>query len=86
MGNGDIAPASLTSTLDAGEWSASRPDCFAPGETALIIHWIADWVGPSIDLDAMEMNKAYTDRYRTRAVPHPVAIPTELSRLLFFFN
>jgi hypothetical protein len=26
-----IAPPFLTSALDRGEWTASRPDCFIPG-------------------------------------------------------
>jgi hypothetical protein len=83
MGNGDIVPAFLNSALDGGEWSASRPDYFTLGERVLFTHWIADWVDSSIGLDAVEMNKAYTAGNRTRAVPQPVAIPTELSRLLF---
>jgi hypothetical protein len=30
----------LTSALDGGEWSASRPGRFAPGEGAPDTHWI----------------------------------------------
>jgi hypothetical protein len=34
----------LTWTLDGGEWSASRPGRFTPGERAPGIHWIgAGW-------------------------------------------
>jgi hypothetical protein len=33
----------LTSELDGGEWSASRPGRFNPRETAPYTHWI--WVG-----------------------------------------
>jgi hypothetical protein len=36
-GSGDIAPPFLTSTLDGGEWSASRPDRFTT-KTSLHIH------------------------------------------------
>jgi hypothetical protein len=36
----------LASTLDGGEWSASRPCRFIPGETAPSNHWIGRWVGP----------------------------------------
>jgi hypothetical protein len=31
-GSGGIAPPCLTSVLDGGEWSASRPCLFTPGE------------------------------------------------------
>jgi hypothetical protein len=37
---------SLTSALDGGEWSASRPGRFTPGERAPGTHWIGGWVGP----------------------------------------
>jgi len=39
-GSGSIAPLILTSALDEGEWSASRPGRFTP-----VIHLIG-WVGP----------------------------------------
>jgi hypothetical protein len=31
-GSGSIAPPFMTSVLDGGEWSASRPSCFTPGK------------------------------------------------------
>jgi len=34
----------LTSALDGGELSASRPGRFKPRQGALAIHWIGDWV------------------------------------------
>jgi hypothetical protein len=34
----------LTSALAGGEWSASRPDRFTPGERAPVTHWIGEWV------------------------------------------
>jgi hypothetical protein len=37
---------SLTSTLDGGEWSASRPGRFNPRERAPDTHRIGGWVGP----------------------------------------
>jgi hypothetical protein len=46
MGSGGIAPPFLSSALDGGEWSASRPGRFALGERALGTHWIGGWVGP----------------------------------------
>jgi hypothetical protein len=44
---------SLTSALDGGEWSASRPDRFTPKERAPVTHWIGGWVGPRAVLDAV---------------------------------
>jgi hypothetical protein len=43
---------SLTSALDGGEWSASRPGRFNPGERALGTHSMGGWVGPRAGLDA----------------------------------
>jgi hypothetical protein len=37
--------AFLTSVLDGGELSASRPCRFTPRERALGTHWIGGWVG-----------------------------------------
>jgi hypothetical protein len=39
---------SLTSALDGGEWSASRPGRFTPRERAPGTHWIRGWVGPEL--------------------------------------
>jgi hypothetical protein len=37
----------LTSALDVGKWSVSRPCRFTPlGERAPGTHWIGGWVGP----------------------------------------
>jgi hypothetical protein len=36
----------MTSRLVVGEWSASRPGRFIPGERATDTHWIGGWVGP----------------------------------------
>jgi hypothetical protein len=44
----------LTSALVGGEWSASRPGRFTPGERAPETHWIGDWVGPRAGLDNLE--------------------------------
>jgi hypothetical protein len=35
----------LTSALDGGEWSASRPCRFTPREITPGTHWIGGWVG-----------------------------------------
>jgi hypothetical protein len=44
---------SLTSALDGGEWSASRPGRFTPRERAPGSHWLGGWVGPRAVLDAV---------------------------------
>jgi len=38
--------AFLASALDGGEWSASRPGLFTPGEKSLVLVRQGDWVGP----------------------------------------
>jgi hypothetical protein len=47
---------SLTSALDKGEWSASRPGRFTPNERDSGMLWIGGWVGPSIGLDTRFQN------------------------------
>jgi hypothetical protein len=44
----------LTSVLVWGEWSASRPGRFTPGERVPGTHWIGGWVGPKAGLEDME--------------------------------
>jgi hypothetical protein len=48
---------SLTSILDGGEWSASRPGLFTPSETAPGSDLIGGWVGPRTGLDAAVRRK-----------------------------
>jgi len=48
---------SLTSTLDGGEWSASRPGRFTLREGAPGTHWIGGWMGSRAGLDAMVTRK-----------------------------
>jgi hypothetical protein len=45
----------LTSTLVGGEWSASRPDRFTPGERACGTHCIGGWVGPRADVEKRKL-------------------------------
>jgi hypothetical protein len=59
-GSGGIAPPFLTSALNGGEWSASRPCHFTPVDRALGTHWIRGWVGPTSGLDAMEKRKIFS--------------------------
>ena len=51
-GSGGIVPQYLISVLDGGEWLASRPGRFIPGERDTCIHWTGGWVGPRTSLDA----------------------------------
>jgi hypothetical protein len=44
----------LTSAVIEGEWSASHPSRFTPGERVCGTHWIEGWVGPRSGLDDME--------------------------------
>jgi hypothetical protein len=57
MGEWRYSSTSLTSALDGGEWSASRPGRFTPVEIAPGSHWIGGWVGPRTGLDAVEKRK-----------------------------
>jgi hypothetical protein len=50
----------LTSTLVGGEWLASRPGRFTPGERAPGTHWIGGWVKPRAGLDDVEKRKFLT--------------------------
>jgi hypothetical protein len=50
----------LTSALVGGEWSASRPSRFTPGERARGAHWIGGPVGPRAGLDDVENRKHLT--------------------------
>jgi hypothetical protein len=43
-GGGGTAPPILTSALDGGQWSDSRPDRFTPGEIGPGTHRIGGWV------------------------------------------
>jgi hypothetical protein len=47
----------LTSALVGGEWSASRPNRFTPGEKAPDTLWIAGWMDPRTSLGDMEKRK-----------------------------
>jgi hypothetical protein len=41
----------LTSALVGGEWPASRPGRFTPGERVPCTHWTGGWVDPRVGLD-----------------------------------
>jgi hypothetical protein len=50
----------LASTLGGGEWSASRPGRFSPGERSHGTHWIGGWVDPRAGLGEVEKGKFST--------------------------
>jgi hypothetical protein len=54
--SGDIAPPLLTHVRNGGEWAASCPGRFTPGQRAPGSHSIV-WVGPRAGLDAVEKRK-----------------------------
>jgi hypothetical protein len=82
---------SLTSALDGGKWSASRPGRFTSRERVPGTHWIGGWVGPRAVLDAWFGEKfpvpvgSQTPEPQSSS-PLPSAIPTELSRLLIIIT
>jgi hypothetical protein len=47
----------LTLAIAGGEWSASRPTHYTPGERAPSSVWIGDWVNARVGLDDMERKK-----------------------------
>jgi hypothetical protein len=51
---------SLTSALDGGEWSASRPGRFIVREGTPGTRWIGGWVGSRAVLDAMVKRKIHS--------------------------
>jgi hypothetical protein len=67
---------SLTSALDGGEWSASRPDHLTPRERAPGTYWIVRWVVPRAVLDAVVKRKIPSPRRESNPrtpIVHPVA-------------
>jgi hypothetical protein len=74
---------SLTSALDGGEWSASRPGRFTPRERAPDTHWIGGWTDPRDVLDAVVRRKFPAPAGNRTLEPRSTsANPIELSRLL----
>jgi hypothetical protein len=47
-----------TYSKNGGEWAASRPGRFIPGKESPGTHWIGDWVGPRICLDALHWRES----------------------------
>jgi hypothetical protein len=88
MGGGGIAPPFLTSALDAGKWSASRPDRFTPGERAPRhpLDRRLSWPQSRSGRCGEEKNLLPTGIELRPSGSQPVAIPTELSQLLSHIN
>jgi hypothetical protein len=65
----------LTSALDGGEWSASRPGrAFTPGERTPGTHCTGGWVGPRAGLDTEARGKILCPG-RESNPDHPVVQP-----------
>jgi len=62
----------LTSALDGGEWSASRPGRFTPRERAADTHWIG-WVAPEPVWTRWRRGK-FPASARTRTTGHSARI------------
>jgi hypothetical protein len=72
-GNGGIAPPFLISSLDGGQWSASLPGRFTPGQTAPGTQRIGGRVGPRLGLEAVEKRKALSPAGNLTPAVQPVA-------------
>jgi hypothetical protein len=90
---------SLTSALDGGEWSASRPGRFTPRKRAPGTHWIGGWVGPRAVLDVVVKRKIPSHRRESNPrtpIVQPVAqrytdwnyhgsTPTDVDNFISYF-
>jgi hypothetical protein len=66
----------LTSALDGGHWSASRPGRFTPRERAPGTHWIGGSVGPRAVLDAV-VNRKIPSPHRESNPRTPTVQPVD---------
>jgi len=67
-----------------GEWSASRPDSFTPGDRTPDTNWTGNWVGPRAGPDAMVKRKILCPCRESnpgRPARSLVTVLTELRRL-----
>jgi hypothetical protein len=72
--SGGISQLTLTSALDGGEWSASRPGRFISSERAPSTHWVGGWVGPKAGLDTVSKRKIPNPRQESNP-DHPIVQP-----------
>jgi hypothetical protein len=81
-----IATPFLTLALGGGEWSASGPCCFTPGEPAPGTHWIGGYVGPRVSLDAVGNRKfLHCQELNPSCSASSPSLYHELSRLPVYF-
>jgi hypothetical protein len=73
-GSGGIAPRILTSALDGGEWSASRPGRFTPRGITARTHWVWGWVGPRAGMDMVSKTEIPSPRRESKP-DHPIVQP-----------
>jgi hypothetical protein len=66
-----MAPRILTSALDGGEWSASRPGRFTPRKRAPGTHGIGGCVDPRAGLDAVVKREIHSPRPESNP-DHPI--------------
>jgi hypothetical protein len=79
-----ISYSFLTSALEGGEWSASRPGrTLPPGKEPTGTHCTGGWVGPRAGLDAEVRGKILCLR-RGSNPGRPDTVLTELPRLLYY--
>jgi hypothetical protein len=67
---------SLTSALDGGDWSASRPGRFTLRERVPGTHWIGGWMDPRSVLDTVVKRKISSPRQESNSrtpIVQPVA-------------
>jgi hypothetical protein len=74
-----IAQPFLTSALDGGEWSTSRPGRFTPSERNPSTNWMGACVGPSAGLETVEKEKNLSTAVNRKFSFQPTVIQTELS-------
>jgi hypothetical protein len=65
--------AFLTSALDGGEWSASRPGRFTLRERAPGTHWTRGWMCPRTSLYTMAKRKIPTPCRESNPIVYPAA-------------
>jgi hypothetical protein len=77
-GSGGIAPPFLTSALDGGEWSASRPGWCTPREKGAGTHWIGAGWAPEQVWTLWSREKSLVPAGNQTPAIQPIAILTEV--------
>jgi hypothetical protein len=82
-GEVEVQLHTLTSTLDGGDWSASRASRFTLREKSPGAHWVGGWVGPGAGLDTVAKTNPLPCQKSnpSPSAPSLVTILTELSQL-----